>query len=136
MTKQEHILPLVRKWVYSVHPNLIRNRSNKTKAKIWHMIYMCVKNSDIDAKFLELWSIVELSKKFKISTRTLHKYLPWNIHRDIEGWWIKKLVILHESDINNAREMIKLYDRFKWLTENEQMPLKYLIDFIWKMLPC
>lgn len=116
------------------HPNLIRNRSNKTKAKIGYMIYTEVKNSG-DEKFIELWSIVELSKKFKVSTRTLHKYLPGNIHRDIEWGWRKKLVILHEADIVNARELIRLYDRFKWLKEEEQLPLKYLMDFLWRMLP-
>lgn len=119
----------------SPHPNLIRNRSNKTKAKIGHMIWTSVKNSEDDAKFIELWSIVELSKKFKVSTRTLHKYLPGNIHRDIEGGGRRKLVILHEADIVNARELIKLYDRFKWLKEEEQLPLKYLMDFLWRMLP-
>jgi hypothetical protein len=112
------------------HPNLIRNRSNKTKARIGKMIWESVKDAPEDTKFIELGSVVNVCRKFKFTTRTLHKYLPGNIHRDIEGGGIKKLVILHEKDIVNARQLIALYDRFKWLHEEEQLPLKYLMEFI------
>lgn len=71
--KDRGITPLIRP---KPHTNLIINRSNKTKSKIGLMIYNEVKKAPSDAKFIELGGIVELSRKFKISTRTLHKYLP------------------------------------------------------------
>ena len=125
---RKEILPLVKP-----HPNLIQNRSNKTKAKIGEMIWTTVRNKG-NEKYIELWSIVELSKKFKISTRTLHKYLSGNIHRDFESWGRKKLVILREKDIVNARDLIGLYNRFKHLDWGEQLPIKYLMDFLWRIL--
>ena len=116
------------------HPRLIQNRSNKTKSRLWEKIFLSVEKLDDDAKFVDLWSVVQLAKNWKVWTRTLHKYIGDNILQDIEATNNKKSIILHEQDIKNVKVVIAIHNRFKWLLPREKKIIKYLFMYLWQTL--
>ena len=115
------------------HPKLIQNRRRKSFSKIWKIIFDAIVDNSEEERFIEITWIVDLEKKYGISSKTLQKYLKNNIFID-EWAKYKKMIVLHSQDIENWKKIIEVYNSLRWATPEEQKIVFFLFEYLTRKL--
>jgi len=109
-------------------------RKINSQKVIWNILYDIYNERERNKKSsLEIWPIIDLKKKYKISFESLHKYLPERIKREsLDN--NKKVVKLYWSDLKYMKQLVELYETMATLSEEEIKIVKYMSIYLFSLV--